>query len=216
MRDLLRPMLPMIAVLLVPIIPFLLFGAQVDAWWQQWQKNPPAPPIVAAMVVGLLATDIFLPIPSSLVSTLAGWELGVWYGTVAAWVGMSLGAILGFAIARQWGGPLVAWLTRPADLERTARLVERYGPAILVIGRGVPVLAEASVLILGMHGLTWRQFLPPVLLSNLGLAVAYAAFGRFSQHYQLLPLALAVSIALPVLMAAAFRRWSKSDRTRVN
>ena len=216
MRDLLRPMLPMIAVLLVPIIPFLLFGAQVDAWWQQWQENPPAPPIVAAMVVGLLATDIFLPIPSSLVSTLAGWELGVWYGTVAAWVGMSLGAILGFAIARQWGGPLVAWLTRPADLERTARLVERYGPAILVIGRGVPVLAEASVLILGMHGLTWRQFLPPVLLSNLGLAVAYAAFGRFSQHYQLLPLALAVSIALPVLMAAAFRRWSKSDTARVN
>jgi uncharacterized membrane protein YdjX (TVP38/TMEM64 family) len=206
---LLRPLLPMIAVLLLPVVPFLLFGSRVEAWWRQWQQNPPAPAVVAAMAVGLLATDIFLPVPSSLVATFAGWELGVWRGTAVAWIGMSLGAIVGFALARRWGRPLVAWLTRPGDFERTAALVARYGPAILVLGRGVPVLAEASVLILGMHGLSWSRFLPGVLLSNLGLAIAYAALGRFSQQYQLLPLALGVSIALPVLLVAAFRGWSK-------
>lgn len=217
MKDLLRPMLPMIAVLLLPIVPFLLFGSQVEAWWHEWQRNPPEAPVVAAMVVGLLSTDIFLPVPSSVVATFAGWELGIWRGTAVAWLGMSLGAVLGFALARRWGRPLVTWLTRPGDLERTSALVARYGPTILVLGRGVPVLAEASVLILGMHGLAWSRFLPGVLLSNLGLAIAYAALGRFSQQYQLLPLALGVSIALPVLLVAAFRGWSKiegaSDRS---
>lgn len=205
MLSLLRPMLPMIVVLAIPIVPFLFFGAQVEAALEAWRTNPPPPSGVAAAVIVLLATDIFLPIPSSLVSTLAGWQLGALGGTAAAWTGMSLGAVIGFGLARRYGQPLVAWLTRPADLERTRRLADRFGPLLLVLGRGVPVLAEATVLLVGMHGLSWRRFLPPVLLSNLGLALAYAVFGQIAERHQWLPLALAVSIALPVLMVAAFR-----------
>jgi uncharacterized membrane protein YdjX (TVP38/TMEM64 family) len=205
LRELLRPMLPMIAVLAVPIVPFLLFGEQVEAALIAWKEQPPAPWIVSLVVVGLLATDIFLPIPSSLVSTLAGWQLGAVGGAIASWLGMSAGAVIGFVLARRWGQPLVGWLTRPADLQRTNRLAERFGPLLLVLGRGVPVLAEATVLLCGMHGLSWRRFLPPVLLSNLGLAIAYAAFGQIAEHHQWLPLALAVSVALPVLMVALFR-----------
>jgi membrane protein DedA with SNARE-associated domain len=208
MRDLLRPMLPMIVILAIPIIPFLLFGERVDAWFANWKKNPPAAPIVAAVVIGLLATDVFLPVPSSVVATLAGYQLGVIGGTGAVWCGMTVGAVIGFALARWLGPRFVSWMTRQSDLVRTQRLTDRYGPLILVLGRGVPVLAEASVLLLGMHGLSWRRFLPPVLLSNLGLALAYAAFGELAEKYSLLPLALGVSIALPVVMVALFRAWS--------
>jgi uncharacterized membrane protein YdjX (TVP38/TMEM64 family) len=199
-------MLPMIVVLAVPIVPFVIFGqARVEAELETWRRSPPPAAVVVAVVIALLATDIFLPVPSSAVSTLAGWQLGAFGGTAAAWLGMTLGAIIGFGLARQFGQPLVAWLTRRGDLERTRRLAERLGPALLVLGRGVPVLAEATVLLVGMHGMSWRRFLPPVLLSNLGLAIAYAAFGEVAARYEWLPLALAVSIALPVLMVAAFR-----------
>lgn len=198
-------MLPMILVLAVPIVPFLLFGEQVEDVLEDWRRSPPPAAVVAGAVVALLATDIFLPIPSSLVSTMAGWELGAPLGAAAAWLGMSLGACVGFVLARQYGQPLVVWLSRQRDLARTRRLAERFGPALLILGRGVPVLAEATVLLVGMHGMSWRRFLPPVLLSNLGLGVAYAAFGQIAERHQWLPLALAVSIALPVLMVAAFR-----------
>jgi uncharacterized membrane protein YdjX (TVP38/TMEM64 family) len=201
-------MLPMIVVLAVPIVPFLLFGQRVDAWLEHWRQQPPAWPLVAAVVIVLLATDVFLPIPSSLVSTLAGSQLGAIGGTAASWLGMSLGAILGFAVARQFGPSLVTWLTRPDDLQRTAALVRRLGPLLLVLGRGVPVLAEATVLLFGMHGLTWRRFLPPVLIANFALALAYSLFGEIAQQYDSLLMALAVAIALPVLMVAAFRAWT--------
>jgi uncharacterized membrane protein YdjX (TVP38/TMEM64 family) len=201
-------MLPMIVILAIPIVPFLLFGEQVEAGLEHWRDHPPAWPVVAGAVVALLATDVFLPIPSSLVSTLAGGQLGVVGGTLASWAGMSLGAMIGFALARGFGPPLVRWMTRPEDLGRSAELFERYGPAILILGRGVPVLAEATVLSLGMHGLPWRRFLPPVLLSNFGLALAYSAFGELAERYQLLPLALGVAVALPVLMVALFRAWT--------
>lgn len=206
MRDLLRPMLPMVVVLAIPIVPFLIFGQhRVEKQLDDWRKDPPPALYVSAAVVALLASDIFLPIPSSAVSTLAGWQLGAVGGSLAAWAGMSLGAAIGFALARWFGQPAVAWLTRAGDLERTRVLAERFGPALLILGRGVPVLAEATVLLLGMHGLAWRRFLPPVLLANLILAIAYAVFGEIAGNQQWLPLAIGVSIALPVLMVAAFK-----------
>ena len=204
--ELLRPMLPMIVVLAIPIVPFLLFGQEgLERALDQWHEHPPPPAYVATAVVALLATDVFLPIPSSLVSTLAGWQLGALAGTAASWIGMSLGAAIGFALARRFGGPAVAWLTRPGTIARTRLLAERFGPALLVLGRGVPVLAEATVLLLGMHGMSWRRFLPPVLLANLGLALAYSVFGQIAERYHWLPLALAIAIALPVAMIAAFK-----------
>lgn len=212
MRELLRPMLPMIVVLAVPIVPFLLFGGRLDAWLAAWREHPPAWPLVAAGVVLLLTTDVFLPIPSSLVSTLAGSHLGAVGGTLASWLGMTAGAVLGFAVARRFGPALVPRLARPDDLRRTESLVQRLGPMLLVLGRGVPVLAEATVLWFGMHGLAWRAFLPPVLLANLGLALAYSLFGELAERYHSLPLALGVAIALPVLMVAAFRAWTGPRR----
>jgi len=202
----------MIIVLAIPIVPFLLFGQErVERQLQDWRERPPPPVYVAAAVIALLASDIFLPIPSSAVSTLAGWQLGAVGGSLSAWAGMSLGAVTGFALARWLGHPVVAWLTRERDLERTRRLAERFGPALLILGRGVPVLAEATVLLVGMHALAWRRFLPPVLLANLGLAIAYAVFGEIAGRHQWLPLALGVSIALPVLMVAAFKLIARDN-----
>ena len=86
-------------------------------------------------------------------------------------------------------------------------LSQRFGPAVLIFGRGVPVLAEASVLLMGVHRLSWGRFLPAVLLSNLGIAFAYSAFGDFAEQNQWLPLALGVSIALPVLLATMVTRF---------
>jgi hypothetical protein len=45
MRELLRPMLPMIVILAIPIVPFLLFGMQVEAWLRNGRNiHPQRPP----------------------------------------------------------------------------------------------------------------------------------------------------------------------------
>lgn len=207
MRDLMRPMVIVGFVLLVPVLPFLAFGSQMESWIGRWRDKPPPPSATAGIVVGLLSTDIFLPIPSSVVSTLGGWQLGWLGGTAASWLGMSLGAVFGFALARRWGRPLALRFATPDDLARMESLTARYGPGILAFARGVPVLAEASVLLVGVNRLSWGRFLVPVLLSNLGVALAYSAFGEFAERHQWMPLALGISIALPVLLATVARRW---------
>jgi hypothetical protein len=52
--------------------------------------------------------------------------------------------------------------------------------------------------------------LPPVLFSNLGLALAHAVFGQIAERHHWLPLALAVAIAFPVIMVAAFRALAQN------
>ena len=207
----------MLAVLLVPIVPFLLFAWLYPGWEDEvarWGQSGESRAWTAAVIIGLLASDIFLLIPSSVLCTAAGWQFGLPLGTLIAWTGMSLGAVIGFALAKRIGTPIVAWLTTPAELARAGELTQQLGPWLLVVARGIPVVAEASVLFVGLHQMPWRTFLPPVLFSNLVLAVAYAAFGRVAEQFQQLPLAIGISIGAPVLMIALFRLWLWMRRTK--
>ena len=214
MRELFRTLPLMSAVLLVPIIPFLFFGGQIEDWLRGLSENPPSPTTTAALVIGLLATDILLPIPSSVISTMSGWQLGWLQGTLATWVGMNLGAVIGFALARRWGQPFALWFSKGEDLQQIRAVSDQFGPLVLVLTRAMPVFAEASVLIAGIHRLSWRRFLPAILLSNLGVAIAYAAFGEYAQRHQWLPLALGVAIAVPILVATIAKCFfPKSDQT---
>ncbi len=207
MRELFRTLPLMCVVLLVPIVPFLFFGGQFDQWLRGLAYDPPSTTSTFALVVGLLATDILLPIPSSVISTMSGWQLGLLVGTLATWVGMNLGAMIGFALARRWGQPFALWFSKGEDLARMRHVSDQYGPLVLVLTRAMPVFAEASVLIAGIHRLSWRRFMPAVVLSNLGIAIAYAAFGDFAERHQWLPFALGVAIAVPVLVAAVAKRF---------
>lgn len=207
MRELFRTFPLMCVVLLVPIIPFLFFGSQLEHWLRNIAEDPPSQWATAGLVVGLLSTDILLPIPSSVISTLSGVQLGWWKGTLSTWLGMNLGATIGFALARKWGHRFAAWFSKPQDLERMRPISDRYGPMVLVLTRALPVFAEASVLISGIHRLSWRRFLVPVVFSNLGIALGYAAFGDYANQNQSLALALGFSVAAPVLVAALARRW---------
>lgn len=211
MRTLLRPLLLMSIVLLVPIVPFVVFGEQLETWFHSWSEQQESQRIVAAAVVGLLATDIVLPVPSSVISTFGGAQLGTLGGTLASWVGMTVSAIVGFVLARSCGPAVTRWLSSPQDVERLKQASDRYGPVFLVLARGVPVFAEASVLLLGIHRLSWRKFLPAVAASNLGIALAYSAFGTFARQHEWLPLALGVSVALPLLWTSLARRWLPAD-----
>jgi uncharacterized membrane protein YdjX (TVP38/TMEM64 family) len=211
MRDLFRSFPLVIAVLLVPIIPFVLLGGRIDEWFDQWKERSHDPWLTAGVVIGVLATDIFLPIPSSMVSTAAGGELGWLLGTVASTLGMSIGAIAGFALARGLGETFTRWFTKRESLDQMQALCQKYGASVIILTRGVPILAEASVLLLGLRQLSWRKFLPPLLLSNFGLSLVYAIFGDLSAQLDATPLALAVSILLPVIVAAVVQ-WKLRKR----
>ena len=61
----LRPLLLVALVLLLPVLPMLAFGGELEAWTEQWIERPQQRQQVAAGVVLLLAAGMVLPVPSS-------------------------------------------------------------------------------------------------------------------------------------------------------
>ncbi len=205
MPRILRPVLIVLLALLIPIVPFIGFGEQLEARIREWSESKPPHGVVAAAIVGVLTTDVFLPIPSSFISTFGGAELGVALGTAASWLGMTAGAMLGYVLARIFGQPLAARFARPEELARMETLTRRWGARAIVLSRAVPVLAEASVLLMGATGLSWRQFVWPMALANLGIALAYSILGHLGKTNDAVLIALAASITLPITAAVLAR-----------
>lgn len=163
----------------IVLLPFFLFEQQFNELAEELTAGDASRWVVAGAIFSLLALDVFLPVPSSLVSTASGVLLGFGGGAAVIWLGMMAGCGVGYAVG--WRG---AWAARRLvgddGIERAARLVSRYGDLTIVLCRPVPVLAEASVVFAGLVGAPLARFVQLTALSNLGIALGYAAFGALS------------------------------------
>ncbi len=212
-RPLLRPLLLLSAALAAPIVPFLLLGESFEdaasgLIHRQWSDAA-----LFWMIAGLLSVDILLPIPSSALGTYGGGALGIGPGTLACWLGLSVGAVLGYLLAKLCGAGIARRLGGE-DLDRMQYVVGRYGAAAIVFTRALPILAEACVLLMGLIRLPWRQFLPPLLLSNLAIAATYATFGACFAERDALPVAVLAAAILPLLVAMLLRTWLPATTPR--
>lgn len=187
----------------VILVPFFLWEERILALAGGFLASGAARPALAFGIAGLLASDLLLPVPSSIASTAAGALLGFWGGLAASFAGMSAGCLFGY-----WLGtwlPAERFLTAE-DSKRLERGQARYGDLMLVLFRAVPVLAEASVFFAGLSRRPFRRFALLTALSNLGISAVYAAAGAFSAQRETFLLAFLGAVAVPGLAMLAFGR----------
>jgi len=197
-----------LAAVAVPLVPFLLFGTRLDTIVAGWLEPRPAPAALAALEIGVLAADLVLPVPSSMVATLGGAELGVLTGTVCAFVGLSVGSLAGWWAGRAAGSRALRRVDT-SDRRELERHQRRLGPLLVVLTRPLPLVAEAAALLAGGSGMPLRDFLPAAASGNLAIALVWSAAGACGRSADSLPLALVWSLVIPVAaawMAVRFRR----------
>jgi uncharacterized membrane protein YdjX (TVP38/TMEM64 family) len=187
------------------IIPFIIFEKQFDALGRWLAEGHASGWGSASIIAGLLALDVFLPVPSSIVSTGAGVLLGFWRGAAVIWIGMTIGCAIGYAFGVK-AAAAARKLVGPDGLARANSIMERHGNWALVVCRPIPVLAESSVVFAGLVRSPVQPFIWMTTLSNLGIALAYAAVGAFSMEMQSFLLAFAAALALPGLALLAGKR----------
>lgn len=188
------------------LLPFLLFEKQFDAL-AVWLAAGNASGWFTATTIGaLLALDVFLPVPSSIVSTGAGVLLGFWRGLAVIWSGMTIGCVLGYAVGARAAGA-ARRLVGEESLGRAGKVMDQYGSLAIVLCRPIPVLAEASTVFAGLVRRPLTPFLFLTSASNLGIAVAYAAVGAYSMKMESFLLTFLGALALPGLALVAGRLW---------
>lgn len=180
------------------LLPFLLFEQQFNDFAAYITRTETSRWLVAFAVLALLTFDVFLPVPSSIVSTGAGMLLGFWAGTAVVWAGMMAGCVLGYAVGAR-GSAAARRLVGDDGLARAGSIVRRYGDLTIVLCRPVPVLAEASVVFAGLVHAPFARFARLTLVSNLGIALGYAAFGAYSLTLDSFLMAFFGALALPGL-----------------
>lgn len=212
------PLLIVAAALLVPVLPFLLAGGWIEpSLAQLLSQLRTTPTLLAAAVVAVLATDVFLPVPSSLVAALAGQTLGPITAVVCVWLGMTLSAIVGYALARLCGPPLAQRWIAADRLRHIEAAHRRYGARLLAVTRPLPILAEAYVLLAGAHRFPLLAFVTVVALSNLVIAGVFVLLGVWSAASGWTGAALAISVAVPLMLTVLLERcaaWRRPFRLR--
>jgi uncharacterized membrane protein YdjX (TVP38/TMEM64 family) len=84
-------------VTLIPV-PFVLFEDDFAALADHAASGTGSVPWAVTIISGLLALDVLLPVPSSIVSAAAGVLLGFWLGALVIWAGMSVSCLVAYVI----------------------------------------------------------------------------------------------------------------------
>lgn len=164
-----------------------------------WIEHPG--PGAAFAVVALLVSDLFLPIPSSLVMVLSGAAFGIVRGAALALAGSVGCSVLGFELTRRYGRRASARLVGKDELVRLERALERNGAGAVFITRALPVMMETMSVVAGLSAMKRPTFLLATLAGTIPEVVIYAYAGAMSKETG------SVVPALVILLAVAGAGW---------
>jgi len=197
------------------LIPFGLWGEALEGWFDRVGAEAGAHPVRTGWLLGgLLATDVFLPVPSTVVGTAAGWWLGFWGGLLAVWGGMMAGSLLGYGVGRGLGETAIGRWMGGAEMARLEDLQRRWGDRFLFLARPIPVLAESSTIFAGMGRMAMGSFLRAMFFSNLAVAAVYVGIGAGFARTDAFLAACGVSVLLTGILWLSGRSSKELDKTK--
>jgi uncharacterized membrane protein YdjX (TVP38/TMEM64 family) len=130
----------------------------------------------------LLAGDILLPVPSSLLLLLNGKVLGLLPGAFLSLAGGMTCSLIGYYLGHQSTG-LVNRFFSKEEIASGNRLFQRYGRFSIALSKSMPVLSETISFLSGCSGTPLKAFLFNSFIGHLFISVTYAILGHFAVAY---------------------------------
>lgn len=192
-----RWILLVVLVLALVLVPFALLESRILNAVLEFLNSSPGRIVAAAAISLALASDVVLPVPSSLLATASGMLLGQYMGAIVTWTGMQAGALVGYYIGASVGTRAISRFLGSNQLERATESHRRWGSLSLIATRAVPVLAESSVVFAGALRMPLPRFLSLTGASNAAIAAVYAFVGAHALEARAFLFAFAASVVVP-------------------
>ena len=143
-----------------------------------------------AVGIGLIVSDLVLPVPSTAVIAGLGMLYGPLLGGLIGGVGSTLAGLVAYAGEQPDG--------RPADLEKLRRFFAKHGLWAVALSRWMPLLPEALCCLAGAARMRVGPFSAALACGSFAMGFA---FGVLGEHYLDRPtVGLVVSAAIPLLV----------------
>jgi uncharacterized membrane protein YdjX (TVP38/TMEM64 family) len=173
-----------------------------------------AGPGSAAAIVLLLAADVFLPVPSSLIMVLSGAAFGVAWGSVFSLVGSIAGEWFGFELVRRYGRRASSALVGDDELARLGAFFERYGIAAIVLTRPLPIVMETMSVVAGLSAMRRWTFIMASVAGTAPIVVVYAYAGARARDVGSLLPAVVMLVAVAGVGWLIYQSMTRGGSTR--
>ena len=167
----------------------------------------------AGTIVALFSGDILLPVPSSAVCAVAGRIFGISVGTLLCWFGLNISTWIGYLLGWYLGWTAISRFSSEDAVGEVKAKIDRWGIWAIVLFRAIPVLAEASILMLGTYRYASTKFWPAMLLANFIFAACFVSLGKLFSEQDNFLWGLGISCVLPVLLLLSWS-WLWSTKTK--
>jgi uncharacterized membrane protein YdjX (TVP38/TMEM64 family) len=187
------------AVVGITLIPTLILDDEIDAQFggeEGLQRLREYGHWAWAVAVGLIVSDLVLPVPSTAVIAGLGMLYGPWLGGLIGGLGSMLAGLVAYGLGRTIGRPALRYLTGDADLERLAKFFAKHGLWAIALSRWMPLLPEALCALAGSARMRTGPFLAALAVGSLAMGFA---FGLLGEQYLDRPAAgLIISALIPL------------------
>lgn len=159
------------------LVPFFIYEESVNAWINIRLDESAGDTVAVAFVLfTVLASDIFLPVPSCLLSAMCGVFLGPYLGFAVSFTAMTASSFSGFFIGRFFVSLARRLVGR--DSCKVESLDVSGRPFMLFVLRPVPVLAECSCVYAGLKRYPFGASALWLSLGNAVVSAVYAVIGH--------------------------------------
>lgn len=177
----------------ISIVPFVIWGAQLEAILSQkgaagfmrqfgdwaWLAG-----------IGLIISDIALPVPASAVMTALGIIYGPLLGGAAAATGSMLAGLLGYGVCRMIPSRAAERLAGAAGMQQARDLFARWGGWLVAGSRWLPVLPETISFLAGLTRMSLRRYVVSLACGAVPLGFVFATAGHLGADNVVLTLAI--------------------------
>ena len=160
---------------------------------------------------------VVAPVPGELTGLLGGYLYGPYLGIALSTVGLTLGSVIAFSLARVFGRPFVEKAVSPSTMERFDYLLHHKGAFLVFLLFLIPGLPKDYLCyILGLGHLTTMEFIVIGGFGRLFGTVLLTLGGNYIRLHQYLRFSILVGVAVILVflamayrdkLEAVFRQW---------
>ena len=194
-KSLLRPVAVVIALSFAVAIPFAIWGGPLDSALDidGTVETLRGTGWAAAAGVGLILSDVIVPVPSTAVMAALGVIYGPFLGGALS-AGASIGAgSLAYWLCRALGRRTAERLAGREGIDTARQLFRRWGFPLIALSRWLPFLPETVAFMSGLIRVPYRRFVRALASGAVPLGFAFASAGHLGRD---MPVLLIAVIAL--------------------
>jgi uncharacterized membrane protein YdjX (TVP38/TMEM64 family) len=202
--------------ILVALVPVFVFGDSID---EQFGGQKGVELLnqyghwAWIFAIGLIVSDLFLPVPTPAVMATLGLLYGPVVGGFIGGIGSILAGLVGYGGCLLLGPRVAQVLAGEENLPKLTRFFDRSGAAAIAFSRWLPILPEGLTCLAGLSRMNFARFFTALAVGSFSMGFAFSFLG--SAYNERPTMGILISAIIPLALWPIVHRWLR-EPTRVS